>query len=102
DAEKVSPCCVAVSRYMENIPITGYRLQERNIPCVRAVIFKTEKGQFCIDPNQPWVKRKIIEFWKSLKNKISPTSAPLIQTSSATENSTVHSGGKTTNHSSLH
>lgn len=38
DAEKVSPCCVAVSRNMENVTITGYRLQEKNLPCIKAVM----------------------------------------------------------------
>lgn len=38
DAEKVSPCCVAVSRSMENVTIEGYRLQEKNLPCVKAVM----------------------------------------------------------------
>ncbi|XP_026794078.1 C-C motif chemokine 24-like [Pangasianodon hypophthalmus] len=81
DAEKVSPCCVAVSRYMEDVTITGYRLQEKNLPCIKAVVFQTERGQFCIDPYQPWVKKKIIEFRRSQKNKMSPTSASLHLTS---------------------
>ncbi|XP_053467998.1 C-C motif chemokine 24 [Ictalurus furcatus] len=86
DAEKVSPCCVAVSRSMENVTIEGYRLQEKNLPCVKAVIFQTERGQFCIDPYQPWVKRKIIEFRRSQKNKMSPTTASLHLTFSTPQN----------------
>ncbi|KAF5893974.1 C-C motif chemokine 24-like, partial [Clarias magur] len=60
-AEKVSPCCVEVSRFMEDINITDFRLQKQNLPCVKAVIFQTERGQFCIYPHQPWVRRKIKE-----------------------------------------
>ncbi|KAG7317733.1 hypothetical protein KOW79_018769 [Hemibagrus wyckioides] len=89
DAEKVSPCCVAVSTFMEDIAITGYRLQLKNLPCIRAVIFQTEKGQFCIDPSQPWVRKKITEFRRSQKNKMSPTSASPSLTFSAPQNSTV-------------
>ncbi|KAK2815006.1 hypothetical protein Q7C36_023272 [Tachysurus vachellii] len=89
EAEKVSPCCVAVSRFMEDFAITGYRLQMKNLPCIKAVIFQTEMGQFCIDPYQPWVKKKIIEFKMSQKKKMYPASALPTPSFSVTQDSTV-------------
>ncbi|KAL7835323.1 hypothetical protein SRHO_G00276700 [Serrasalmus rhombeus] len=62
DAEKVSPCCVSVSRSRVVEPLKSFRLQKSSPPCVKAVIFETEKGPFCIDPRQPWVREKIEEF----------------------------------------
>ncbi|KAM9436722.1 uncharacterized protein Hap1MRO34_001109 [Clarias gariepinus] len=100
DAEKVSPCCVEVSRSMEDITITGFRLQEKNLPCVKAVIFQTERGQFCIYPHQSWVRRKIMELRSQKIKKITSTSALLHQTTNLpTQNSTASTQNrKTTNH----
>ncbi|XP_036414193.1 uncharacterized protein LOC118798759 isoform X2 [Colossoma macropomum] len=73
-AEKVSPCCVSVSSSMVVEPLKAFRLQERSPPCVKAVILETEKGTFCIDPNQAWVQKKIEEFRRQQKTTVSPTS----------------------------
>ncbi|XP_066501960.1 C-C motif chemokine 24-like [Hoplias malabaricus] len=71
-AEKVSPCCVSVSTSPVPEPIIGFSLQQRNPPCVQAVIFKTEKGHFCTDPRQFWVQKKVKELMKSQKTTVSP------------------------------
>uniref|UniRef100_A0AAZ3Q014 Chemokine interleukin-8-like domain-containing protein n=1 Tax=Oncorhynchus tshawytscha TaxID=74940 RepID=A0AAZ3Q014_ONCTS len=60
--EKLVSCCKTVSRTEVNDPITGYWIQNYNAPCVRAVIFETEKGLFCSYHKQPWVRRKIQQF----------------------------------------
>ncbi|KAL6462652.1 hypothetical protein MHYP_G00290740 [Metynnis hypsauchen] len=62
DAEKVMLCCVSVSRSRVVEPLKSFRLLESSPPCVKAVIFETERGYICIDPRQPWVRKKIEEF----------------------------------------
>nr|XP_029518543.1 putative protein TPRXL [Oncorhynchus nerka] len=62
DGEKLVSCCKTVSRTEMTDPITGYWIQNYNAPCVRAVIFETEKGLFCSYHKQPWVRRKIQQF----------------------------------------
>ncbi|KAI4904014.1 hypothetical protein NFI96_021459 [Prochilodus magdalenae] len=91
DAEKVSPCCVSVSRSRVVEPIKSFRLQEKNLPCVKAVIFETENGHFCIDPRQPWVHKTIKEIRKSRKTTVTPTSVSPRMTSSAPLSSTAGS-----------
>ncbi|KAL7840599.1 hypothetical protein AOLI_G00259220 [Acnodon oligacanthus] len=88
DAEKVSPCCVSVSRSRVVEPLKSFRLQDRNPPCVKAVIFETENGHFCIDPRQPWVRKKIEEFIRQQKTTVSPTSVSPRLTFSAPQSST--------------
>ncbi|KAL7835319.1 hypothetical protein SRHO_G00276660 [Serrasalmus rhombeus] len=88
DAEKVSPCCVSVSRSRVEEPLKSFRLQKSSSPCVKAVIFETEKGQFCIDPRQPWVRKKIEEFRRQQKTTVSPTSVSPRLTFSVPQSST--------------
>ncbi|XP_070841998.1 mucin-5AC-like [Chaetodon trifascialis] len=64
-AEKLASCCKTVTRQEITDPITGYMVQKANLPCVRAVIFQTEKGLFCSQVNAPWVHRKIVAFEKA-------------------------------------
>ncbi|XP_051969479.1 uncharacterized protein LOC127634114 [Xyrauchen texanus] len=70
DAEKVSSCCKLVSRTEVTDPIIGFRMQKSNPPCVKAVIFKTEKGEFCSDWTQKWVLKKIRQFLSAQRKKI--------------------------------
>ncbi|XP_048031245.1 C-C motif chemokine 20-like isoform X2 [Megalobrama amblycephala] len=60
--QKFSICCKAVSRVEFTDPIIGFTTQEQSLPCLMAVIFETERGKFCIDPSQPWVKEKVMQF----------------------------------------
>ncbi|XP_026107888.1 C-C motif chemokine 8-like [Carassius auratus] len=62
-------CCTQVSRAKLTDPILNIRLQHESLPCVRAVIFETERGEFCIDPRQRWVKEKVKQFFRSQRNK---------------------------------
>uniref|UniRef100_A0A667YS24 Chemokine interleukin-8-like domain-containing protein n=1 Tax=Myripristis murdjan TaxID=586833 RepID=A0A667YS24_9TELE len=51
-------CCEKVSSKEITEPIIGYKLQEENLPCIKAVIFQTEKDQFCTYVGAPWVRAK--------------------------------------------
>ncbi|KAK7118534.1 hypothetical protein R3I94_022127 [Phoxinus phoxinus] len=65
--EKVGPCCTVVSRLTREQftdPIIGVRLQKQSPPCVKAVVFETERGDFCLDPRLPWVKDEARLFLK--------------------------------------
>uniref|UniRef100_A0A667Z7Z5 Chemokine interleukin-8-like domain-containing protein n=1 Tax=Myripristis murdjan TaxID=586833 RepID=A0A667Z7Z5_9TELE len=59
--QKLSSCCTTVSRNKITEPIVGYKLQKPNPPCVKAVIFQTEKDQFCAYVGAPWVMDKVNE-----------------------------------------
>uniref|UniRef100_A0A671MY24 Chemokine (C-C motif) ligand 34b, duplicate 3 n=1 Tax=Sinocyclocheilus anshuiensis TaxID=1608454 RepID=A0A671MY24_9TELE len=61
DAEMVYSCCTRVSTAKVTEPIIGYKMQEKSLPCVKAVIFQTKQGDFCSDWRQPWVERKLKE-----------------------------------------
>nr|AXF84140.1 chemokine ligand 34b [Ctenopharyngodon idella] len=67
--EKVNTCCTEVSNAELTDPIIGFRLQKPNPPCVKAVIFQTERGEFCYDWTQPWVQKKVRQFFKAQRNK---------------------------------
>ncbi|KAK7123571.1 hypothetical protein R3I93_021868 [Phoxinus phoxinus] len=70
--QKVRPCCTAVSRITRaqfTDPIIGVRLQKQSPPCVKAVIFETERGDFCLDPRLTWVKKEAKPFFRAQRNK---------------------------------
>ncbi|KAL7835321.1 hypothetical protein SRHO_G00276680 [Serrasalmus rhombeus] len=98
DAEKVSPCCVSVSRSRVVEPLKAYRLQDRNPPCVKAVIFETENKHYCLDESQPWVQEKIEEFIRQQKTTVSPTSVSPHLTSSAPEKTSQKKDEPSTNY----
>ncbi|XP_048031243.1 C-C motif chemokine 2-like isoform X2 [Megalobrama amblycephala] len=60
--QKVSTCCKAVSKAKLTDPIIGFRKQKQSLPCVMAIVFETERGEFCCDPRQQWVKEKVMQF----------------------------------------
>ncbi|KAL6489973.1 hypothetical protein MHYP_G00003180 [Metynnis hypsauchen] len=59
-----SECCKEVSTEKITVPITGFQLQRRNPPCVKAVIFFTNEGPKCSHWREDWVQIKILELRK--------------------------------------
>ncbi|XP_067233702.1 eotaxin-like [Chanodichthys erythropterus] len=70
-------CCTAVSTVEFTDPVIGVRRQNESLPCVKAVIFKTERGELCCDPRQPWVKEKVMQFIRAQRNKHQTSTPPL-------------------------
>ncbi|XP_067290762.1 uncharacterized protein [Pseudorasbora parva] len=60
--QKWTLCCTEVSSAELTDPIIGFRIQYEALPCVKAIIIKTERGEFCCDPKNPWVQRKVKKF----------------------------------------
>ncbi|XP_026056970.1 C-C motif chemokine 24-like [Carassius auratus] len=87
-----TPCCTQVSRAKLTDPILNFRLQPESLPCVRAVIFETERGEFCRDPRQPWVKEKVKNLRAQRNKPLTSTAAPTSSISDQT-----HVGGATRN-----
>ncbi|KAG9343536.1 hypothetical protein JZ751_013702 [Albula glossodonta] len=66
---KIHNCCTEVSTQKITKPILGYRIQRRNLPCVRAVIFVTEEGEHCSHWKEEWVLQKVQEIEKIRKGQ---------------------------------
>uniref|UniRef100_A0A8C7X9E0 Chemokine interleukin-8-like domain-containing protein n=1 Tax=Oryzias sinensis TaxID=183150 RepID=A0A8C7X9E0_9TELE len=81
--EKLSSCCTSVNSDEIKEPILGYIIQERNLPCVTAVIFLTNSGLYCSRLKAPWVYRKIQELAKT-RPLIPSSSASLLSTLTST------------------
>ncbi|XP_065115153.1 uncharacterized protein [Paramisgurnus dabryanus] len=69
---KAPKCCQKVSRSEVTYPIISYRLQIKNLPCVKAVLLETQGGKFCIHPRASWVREKILQFKRAQKQKLAP------------------------------
>ncbi|XP_059419311.1 chemokine (C-C motif) ligand 34a, duplicate 3 isoform X2 [Carassius carassius] len=82
-------CCTSVSDKEITLPITGFRLQKRNPPCVNAVIFFTAEGQRCSHWKESWVKQKIQEL-KKIQLQERGTKMNSTDSTPSPYNSTVH------------
>uniref|UniRef100_A0A3B4FT66 Chemokine interleukin-8-like domain-containing protein n=1 Tax=Pundamilia nyererei TaxID=303518 RepID=A0A3B4FT66_9CICH len=53
-----SPCCAVVTSVDMSPEVVGqtYSEQAARGPCVKAIIFNTEFGALCADPDARWVK----------------------------------------------
>uniref|UniRef100_A0A9J7Z9G6 Chemokine (C-C motif) ligand 34b, duplicate 1 n=1 Tax=Cyprinus carpio carpio TaxID=630221 RepID=A0A9J7Z9G6_CYPCA len=69
------PCCTKVSTANVTDPIINIRLQRKSLPCVKAVMFETEQGEFCRDPKLRWVQEKVKHFFKKTNTTPTPTSS---------------------------
>ncbi|XP_067308564.1 chemokine (C-C motif) ligand 34a, duplicate 3 [Pseudorasbora parva] len=72
-------CCTSASTKEITLPITGFKLQIKNLPCVKAVIFFTSEGPICSHWSEKWVREKLQELRKvqGLQNTNSTASTPL-------------------------
>uniref|UniRef100_A0A8C2K0D3 Chemokine interleukin-8-like domain-containing protein n=1 Tax=Cyprinus carpio TaxID=7962 RepID=A0A8C2K0D3_CYPCA len=99
DQKVRKPCCTKVSTANVTDPIINIRLQRKSLPCVKAVIFKTEQGEFCSDPRQRWVKEKVKQFFRAQRNETLTSTPP--PTSSISDQTHVGGATQTTDSSSV-
>uniref|UniRef100_A0AAZ1X2R3 Chemokine interleukin-8-like domain-containing protein n=1 Tax=Oreochromis aureus TaxID=47969 RepID=A0AAZ1X2R3_OREAU len=68
------PCCVGITTADMSADVVGktYREQAARPPCVKAILFNTEYGQLCADPDAQWVK----DFTARMTN-VFPIKAPV-------------------------
>uniref|UniRef100_A0A8C1CJ94 Chemokine interleukin-8-like domain-containing protein n=1 Tax=Cyprinus carpio carpio TaxID=630221 RepID=A0A8C1CJ94_CYPCA len=75
-------CCTSVSDKEITLPITGFKLQKYNPPCVNAVIFFTTEGPRCSYWKASWVNQKIQELNSKLETKMNSTDSTPLSTAS--------------------
>ncbi|XP_077100187.1 uncharacterized protein LOC143751514 [Siphateles boraxobius] len=78
-------CCTAVSsltRAQFTDPIIGFRMQKLSLPCLKAIVLKTERGDFCFSWRLRWVQEEVKRFSK--KQSLTSTPPPVSSISELT------------------
>uniref|UniRef100_A0A3P8ZKN6 Chemokine interleukin-8-like domain-containing protein n=1 Tax=Esox lucius TaxID=8010 RepID=A0A3P8ZKN6_ESOLU len=77
-ADKPRNCCTKTSIQKITSTIIGARLQQRDPPCVKAVIFETEDGEVCSHWREAWVRKAVFQLEEARKsmNALNTTTFP--------------------------
>ncbi|CAM4723148.1 unnamed protein product [Leuciscus chuanchicus] len=68
--EKMITCsCRVVSSVKLTDPIIGFRLQNHSPPCLKAVVFETKRGKFCLHWRLRWVQEEVKKLLRAQRNK---------------------------------
>ncbi|KAM9790196.1 uncharacterized protein ACBT44_018853 [Syngnathus typhle] len=70
---KMTSCCTQSTLGQISAPIIGYRIQRKNLPCIRAIVFETTDGEVCSHWKQEWIMKKIMELNEARKAKVNST-----------------------------
>ncbi|XDV47684.1 hypothetical protein PO909_017254 [Leuciscus waleckii] len=74
--EKMITCCRVVSNVKLTDPIIGFRLQNESLPCLKAVVFETKRGKFCLHWTLPWVKEEVKKLLAQRNKRLTSTPTP--------------------------
>ncbi|XP_077101137.1 uncharacterized protein LOC143752050 [Siphateles boraxobius] len=69
--QKENTCCTVLSsltRAQFTDPIIGFRQLKQSLPCLKAVVLKTERGDFCFKWRLQWVQEEI-KLLRAQRNK---------------------------------
>ncbi|CAM4723164.1 unnamed protein product [Leuciscus chuanchicus] len=66
--QKEITCCKFLSKIKLTDPIIGFRMLHHSPPCLKAIVFETERGEFCLDWRQQWVKDEV-KLLRAQRNK---------------------------------
>ncbi|CAM4723160.1 unnamed protein product [Leuciscus chuanchicus] len=70
--QKTITCCGVVSRLTREQftdPIIGFRMLKPSPLCLKAIVFKTERGEFCFDWRLQWVQEEVKKRLRAQRNK---------------------------------
>ncbi|XDV47695.1 hypothetical protein PO909_017265, partial [Leuciscus waleckii] len=70
------PCLKTSKNVLRRENIRSYMIQKAGVCHIDAIVFKTDKGTFCSEPQKPWVK-KAMQFVDKKAAAIKTTSRPI-------------------------